>query len=73
MLKLAEAIPVDKHFSTGFYAELLGVSKSWVVREFQDREGVLKLSEQSKCGRRTRVELRIPFSLFMQVYREKCR
>jgi hypothetical protein len=34
-------------------------------------DGVLKLSQPAKNGRRARVELRIPFSLAMRVYRER--
>ena len=49
------------------------MSASTVVRWFQDLDGVLKLSKASKSGRRTRVELRIPFSLAMRVYRERTR
>ena len=65
-----EPIPVDPHFSPQFYAELWGISVSTVLRWFQDLPGVLKLSKPSKNGGRVRVELRIPFSLAMQVYRE---
>jgi hypothetical protein len=50
-----------------------GIHVSAVVRWFQDLEGVLKLSEPSKNGKRTRIELRIPFSLAMRVYRERTR
>ena len=57
----------------GFYAELWGISVSTVIRWFQDLEGVLKMNQPSKNGRRTRVELRIPFSLAMRVYRDKTR
>jgi hypothetical protein len=32
--------------------------------------GVLKVSKPSSNGKRVRAELRIPFSLAMQVYRE---
>lgn len=66
-------IPIDPHFSPQFLAELWGMSASTVVRWFQDLEGVLKLSTPSKNGRRTRVELRIPFSLAMRVYGERTR
>lgn len=68
-----QPVTVDQHFSPQFYAELWGTSPSTVVRWFQDLEGVLKLSKPSKNGRRTRVELRIPFSLAMRVYRERTR
>ena len=66
-----QPITVDHHFSTGFYAELWGVSESTVVKWFQDMEGVLKVGEPSKNGRRTRVELRIPYSLAMQEYKRR--
>jgi hypothetical protein len=69
----AEAIVIDQHFSPQFYAELWRVNASTVVRWFQDLEGVLKLSTPSKNGRRTRIELRIPFSLAMRVYGERSR
>lgn len=65
-----EPILIDQHFSARFYAELWGISESTVVRWFEDREGVLKLSKPVRNGKRTRVELRIPYSLAMQVYRE---
>jgi hypothetical protein len=66
-------IPIDPHFSPQFYAELWGLSASTILRWFQDLEGVLKVSQPSKNGKRTRVELRIPFSLAMAVYRERTR
>jgi hypothetical protein len=73
--KFTEAQPViiDQHYSAQFYAELWGMSPSTVVRWFQDMEGVLKLSEPSKNGKRSRIELRIPLSLAMRVYRERTR
>jgi len=68
-----QPIAIDPHFSPQFYAELWGMSPSTVVRWFQDMEGVLKLSKQAKNGKRSRVELRIPISLAMRVYRERTR
>jgi hypothetical protein len=68
-----EPITVDPHYSPPFYAELWGLSVSTVVRWFQDEDGVLKLSGSGKNGKRGRVELRIPFSLAMRVYRERTR
>lgn len=68
-----QPIIVDPHFSTQFYAELWGISASTVVHWFQDLDGVLKLSIPAKNGRRSRIELRIPFSLAMRVYRERTR
>ena len=66
-----EPITIDTHFSPQFYAELWGVSVSTMVRWFQDLDGVLKVSKPSKNGKRGRIELRIPFSLAMRVYRER--
>jgi hypothetical protein len=68
-----EPVIIDQHYSAQFYAELWGVSPSTVVRWFQDLDGVLKLSESGNNGKRGRVELRIPFSLAMHIYREKTR
>jgi len=66
-----EPVIIDPHFSPQFLAELWGLSASTVVRWFQDVEGVLKLSKPSKNGKRSRIELRVPFSLAMRVYRER--
>ena len=65
-----EPVTIDPHYSPQFYAELWGMSASTVIRWFQDLEGVLKLGKPARNGKRARVELRIPFSLAMQVYRE---
>ena len=66
-----EPVKVDQHFSPNFYAELWRLSPDTVVRWFQDLPGVLKLSKPAGKGKRVRVELRIPHSLAMQVYRER--
>lgn len=66
-----EPIVIDQHFPPQFYAQLWGISVSTVVRWFQDLPGVLKLNEPSKNGKRSRVELRIPHSLAMRVYRAR--
>ncbi len=66
-----QPIMVDQRFSPQFYAELWRTSPSTVVRWFQDMDGVLKLNEPAKSGRRTRVELRIPYSLAMREYRRR--
>ena len=70
-IKLSEPICIDPHYSPQFYAELWGTSRSTVVRWFEDVPGVLKLSQPGRNGKRARVELRIPFSLAMKVYRER--
>jgi hypothetical protein len=64
-------ILIDPHYSPQFYAELWGMSPSTVTRWFQDMDGVLKLSERAKNGKRTRIELRIPYSLAMREYRRR--
>jgi len=66
-------VTIDPHYSPQFYAELWGIAPSTVVRWFQDEPGVLKLSKPAKNGKRSRVELRIPFSLAMRVYGERTR
>lgn len=63
-----QPIVIDPHYSPQFYAELWGTSPSTVIRWFQDMPGVLKLSPASKNAKRTRVELRIPYSLAMREY-----
>jgi hypothetical protein len=68
---IGEAVKIDQHFSPGFYAELWGLSSDTIVRWFQDLPGVLKLSKPVGRGKRVRVELRIPLSLAMEVYRER--
>ncbi len=68
-----QPVIVDPHYSVQFYAELWGMSPSTAVRWFQDVEGVVKLSKPSKNGKRTRVELRIPFSLAKRLYLEHTR
>jgi predicted site-specific integrase-resolvase len=68
-----QPIPIDQHFSPQFLAELWGISASTATRWFQDRPGVLKVSKPSRNGGRARVELRIPYSLAMQVYLEHSR
>jgi hypothetical protein len=66
-----QPVIIDQHYSPQFYAELWGMSSSTVVRWFQDMDGVLKLSDPGKKGRRARVELRIPHSLAMREYRRR--
>jgi len=68
-----EPIKIDQHFSPGFLAELWGVSADTVVRWFQDLPGVLKLNKPSRKGKRSRVELKIPFTLAMQEYERRTR
>ncbi len=66
-----QPVVVDQHYSPQFLAELWGISPSCVIRWFQDMPGVLKLGEPAKNGKRSRVELRIPYSLAMQEYRRR--
>ena len=68
-----EPIKIDQHYSPAFFAELWGVSPDTVVRMFQDIEGVFKLSNPKRNGRRSRVELRIPYSLALKVYQDRCK
>ena len=66
-----QPVVVDGHYSPQFYAELWGLSPSTVIRWFQDKNGVLKLGKPGKNGKRVRVELRIPYSLAVQEYRQR--
>jgi len=67
----SKPVVVDPHYSPQFYAELWGMSPATVVRWFQDMDGVLKLGEPSKNGKRARTELRIPYSVAMNEYRRR--
>ena len=68
-----ERVQIDPHYSPTVYAEFWGVDRSTVVRWFQDEPGVLRVGKESKNGKRTRCELRIPFSVAMRVYAEHTR
>ncbi len=67
-----QPIVIDPHFSPNFYAELWGVSPDTIVRWFRDNPQVLKTQPTTARGRR-RAELKIPYSVAMAVYSEKCR
>jgi hypothetical protein len=69
----AQPVPIDPHYSPRVFAELWGVSESTVLRWFQDLPGVLKIGKESKNGKRTRCEIRIPYSLANRVYSERCK
>lgn len=66
-------VELDPHFPPAFYAELWSVSESTVLRWFQDRNDVLKIGKPAKNGKRTRVEIRIPWTVATRVYQEHCR
>jgi hypothetical protein len=66
-------IVIEQHYPPSFYAALLHVSVSTIVRAFRDRPGVIKLAEESKNGKRTRVELRIPYEVFKEFCAERSR
>jgi hypothetical protein len=63
----------EPHYSPRVLAEIWGVSESTILRWFQDLEGVLKLSRESRNGKRNRREIRIPKSLAERVYEERTR
>jgi hypothetical protein len=63
----------ESHYSPRVLAEIWGVSESTILRWFQDLEGVLKLGDESRNGKRVRREIRIPKSLAERVYEEKTR
>jgi hypothetical protein len=64
-------ITIDQCYPPSFYAALLQVSPSTIVREFRDRPGVIKLAEESKNGKRTRAELRILYQVFLEYCAER--
>jgi hypothetical protein len=66
-------IQIDPHYSPRFYAELWGTSESTVLRWFRDEPGVLKIGNESRNGKRARIEIRIPFSLAMRIYEQRTR
>ena len=66
-----QPVLVDQHYPPNFYAALWGVHESTIRRWFQDLPGVLKLKPTAKNGKRQRVEIRIPYRLALEVYREK--
>jgi hypothetical protein len=68
-----EPVSIDPHYSPQFFAEWWAISVSTVIRWFQDLDGVLKIGVPSNNGKRVRIELRIPLSLAMRVYRERTR
>ena len=66
----------EPHYTIGFYAELWGLSEDTVRKWFQDEDGVLKVGDEKnrtgpKKDRRPRIELRIPWSVAVRVYRER--
>ena len=66
-----QPVQIDPHFSPKFFSELAGVDESTILRWFRDMPGVLKVGQESKNGKRTRIEIRIPLSLWHRVYAEK--
>ena len=66
-----QPVVIDPHYSPQFYAELCGLSASTILRWFQDMDGVLKVNGPAKNGKRTRIELRIPYSVWMAEYRRR--
>ena len=62
----------EPHYTPQFLAEWLRLSQDTIVRWFQDEKGVLKIGKPSRNGKRTRIELRIPHSVFCRVYQERC-
>ena len=66
-------IVIEQHYAPAFYAALWGVSESTVTKWFRDLPGVLKLSKESRNGKRSRQELRIPWTIAQQEYEERSR
>lgn len=61
----------EKHYAPRYWARRWGISDSTVVRWFRDEMGVLRLNSESRNGKRSRVELRIPASVAERVYRQR--
>lgn len=61
-------ISSDPYYSPNFYAELFRVSVSTIERKFRDHPKVLKLSEESNNGKRSRRGLRIPYSVAIEEF-----
>jgi predicted site-specific integrase-resolvase len=59
---------LQRHFPPKFWAKRWGVDPTTVVRWFRDEPGVLRVGNPAKNGKRTRTELRIPFSVAARVY-----
>lgn len=66
-----QPVVIDQHYSPQFYAELCGLSALTILRWFQDMDGVLKVNTPGKNGKRTRIELRIPYSVWLAEYRRR--
>ena len=78
MMQVSSQCPAigEPHRSIRFYAELWYLSEDTVRRWFQEEPGVLRVGDEKnrtgpKKDRRPRIELRIPESVAMRVYRER--
>lgn len=71
--KTKSPLVLEPHYSPRFYAELWNVSESTTLRWFRDEPGVLRIGDSGAGNKRSRCELRIPYSLAMRVYEERTR
>ncbi len=62
---------LERHFSPRTIAELWGVSQQTVLNIFREEEGVIKITESNKKGRRPCTVIRIPESVYERVYRSR--
>ena len=66
----------EPHYKIGFLAKAWDVSEDTIRRWFQGEPGVLKVGDEKnrtgvKKNRRPRIELRIPGSVVVRIYRER--
>lgn len=61
---------VERHYTAKELSALWSLSRSSIIRIFQDEPGVLRISPgKPRRGRRTRITLRIPESVVQRVHR----
>jgi hypothetical protein len=63
----------ERHFSPRTLSELWGFSEDTIVRWFEDDPAVLKCGCDGARGKRRKITLRIPESIAMRIYQERCK
>lgn len=64
---------LERHFSPRTLAEVWGYSEDTIIRIFEDVPGVLKHGSEGGRGKRRKIVLRIPESIALRVYQERCK
>ena len=68
------SIVFGRHFTAAELGELWQLDESTIRRIFQDEPGVLKIGKsQRRDGKRDYVTLRIPESVAIRIYRQRCK